>query len=116
MSRVLMCDRCGKIVKEKDERCFLRSSDGFGQEDFDLCKECADELRKWLKGETFDHKMTLEEYYALKMEMCQSNDDGCATCPLHIGIDAYRCEDCESAAPRKAVEIVTKWKKEQGGK
>lgn len=60
----------------------------------------------WLAERT--QEMTAVEYFEAKVEMCDANDGmACLHCPM---VD---CRIGEKHHPRRAVEVVKRWKEEQ---
>ena len=55
---VYYCDRCGKalqngynkyIFEHKHSVMFCNKWENYWSENYDLCKDCAEDLKKWLK-------------------------------------------------------------------
>ena len=61
-------------------------------------------------------EMSAVEYLEAHWRMCKSADVECMICPMcHTVRVWYRCVDIEEDNPRRAIEIVKKWKEEQDG-
>ena len=58
MANAKVCDRCGKIyappVKPRDMEVFQSRPPHLQNEFFDLCDECTEKLRKFMRMEEFD--------------------------------------------------------------
>lgn len=57
-----VCDRCGKVIEDDDDRCHVSYTGG---NEADLCKECFDEFSNWMKDKHFNAdklNKKLEEY------------------------------------------------------
>ena len=50
--RKIICDKCKKIIYPIDEPRVLNNKRDYT--DFDLCKNCYEEFKKWIKNETED--------------------------------------------------------------
>ena len=47
--RVILCDKCRRIVKQSDLMVVFITSETNGDKDFELCKECNDKLLKFIE-------------------------------------------------------------------
>lgn len=49
MSKIIRCDKCGKIYENRDKEIVLKAQIRLFPTGYDLCDECYEELQKWLK-------------------------------------------------------------------